>query len=237
MRKLWLFPLILFILLLCAGGWRWEKGPYQEQGDFQVLHTRDRWTGQRWLVVYGGFKEILPPADGWPDPQYSGDWIPHLTKAEFEERMEQLLAQPEHKSRWEGFQGRLRELEEVKSANLAGYERYLAIMENDSKAAAAEEAVFHAYQAWIQADQEHEQTSWELTAFYAELREKLVAAYKTSALQRKQIATYVWFLLLLTTFIFSLHYFILEIKRWQRVNETYEIVEYVTRNNRYPTSR
>ncbi|NLW56419.1 MAG: hypothetical protein GX050_07385 [Firmicutes bacterium] len=238
MRKLWLFPLILFILLLLAGVWRWEKGPCQEHEDFQVLHMKDQWTGQNWFVVYGGFEDFLPAAGGRPYPMYSGEWIPHLTRVEFEEQMDLMLAQPEHQSKWQGYQTRLRELEEVKSSNQAGYERYLALAESSSRTQAeVDEALFLSYQAWLEADQKLEESTWELTTFYTELTEEMVAEYKAAAEQRKRIATYVWLGLLLVTFVFSLHYFIMEIKRWKRVNETYEIVEYVTKNNRFTTGR
>lgn len=237
MRKLWLFPLTFFILLLMAGVFRWEKGPCQEQGVFQVIHTKDYWTGQNWILLYGGFEDY-PPTSEQPYPLYSGEWIPHLDRIELAEQMDQMLTRPEYQSEWQEYQERIRELEEVKSSTQAGYERYLQSEESNVQASAeVDENSYHSYQAWLEADQALDQSTWELNTFYTKLRAEMMAEYKTVAQNRERIVTVVWLGLLLVTFIFSVHYFMGEIKRWKRVNETYEIVEYVTKNNRYTSGR
>ena len=60
MKKLWLFPMIFFLLILLAGHLRWEKGPLQHTDAYQVQHTKDQWTGQRWIILYGGMAEEAP---------------------------------------------------------------------------------------------------------------------------------------------------------------------------------
>ncbi|HBG15808.1 MAG TPA: hypothetical protein DDW93_03430, partial [Firmicutes bacterium] len=90
-----------------------------------------------------------------------------------------------------------------------------------------------AHQAWNKADQAIYEYTLELNSFYTNLKTEMLQNYKIEAKKRERIASLIWLGLLIIFFIFALHYFVMEIKRWKRVNETYEIVEYVTKNNRF----
>ena len=88
MRKLWLFPTLLFILILLAGGFRWAEGPLQSFGDYQVLHTKDRWTGQRWIILFGGSTRWAGDCAAGPYPLYSGERLPYLPQEELDTQLE-----------------------------------------------------------------------------------------------------------------------------------------------------
>ena len=74
--------------------------------------------------------------------------------------------------------------------------------------------------------------TWELNSLYAAARQVLLAEVKEEAGKKEWIATGVWRFLLLATFCWAFHYYPDEVKRWKQANETYEIVEYVTKHNR-----
>jgi hypothetical protein len=207
--------MIFFILILLAGGLRWAKGPLQNYGDFQVLHTKDRWTGQRWLYFFGGWSELSPPTQ--PYVLYSGERVPYLPREELEMRREEVLKQPEYERKWLGLQRQISELE-VKIGQ-----------EPDLQSVPAGE-VRTVQQALADAN-------WELNSLYATAEQVLLAEDKEVAKKKELLATGVWGLLLVFTFFWAFHYFLAEVKRWKQVNETYEIVEYVTKNNRYPLGK
>lgn len=49
MKRLWIFPLLFFILLLSAFQFRWHDGPLHKDGDYWVLYRTDLWTGHTWF--------------------------------------------------------------------------------------------------------------------------------------------------------------------------------------------
>lgn len=49
MKRLWIFPLLFFILLLGAFQFRWHDGPLHKDGDYWVVYRTDRWTGHTWF--------------------------------------------------------------------------------------------------------------------------------------------------------------------------------------------
>lgn len=49
MKRLWIFPLLFFILLLSAFQLRWYEGPLHKDGDYWVLYRTDRWSGHTWF--------------------------------------------------------------------------------------------------------------------------------------------------------------------------------------------
>ncbi len=218
MRKLWLFPMLFFILILLAGGFRWAEGPLQSLGDYQVIHTKDRWTGQRWIILFGGSTQFSEGHAAEPYPLYSGEWMPYFTQEELDVRMEAVLNRPEHQRRYLFLQQKIKDLE----AQVAGQTSDL-----QSDPAGGEGMVREAL-----AD-----ATLELSSLYATAKQVLLTEYKKVAKKKELLATGVWGFLLLITFCWAFHYFLAEIKRWKQVNETYEIVEYVTKSNRYPLGK
>ncbi|NLY91767.1 MAG: hypothetical protein GX081_09235 [Firmicutes bacterium] len=216
MRKLWLFPMLFFILLLVAGGFRWGEGPLQSLGDYQVLHTKDRWTGQRWIILYGGASRLSAGLATEPYPLYSGEWLPYFTQEELDTQLEAVLSRPEYQRKYSALQEQIKELE----AEIAGQSASRRPDDQAGEGRTIQEALADA--------------TWELNSLYATARKILLDEYKVQAKKKEWIATGVWGFLLLLTFCWALHYFLDEVKRWKQVNETYEIVEYVTKNNRYP---
>lgn len=214
MKKLWLFPMIFFILILLAGGFRWGKGPLQNAGDYQVMHMKDHWTGQRWIILFGGLTEMSNHQKTEPYPLYSGEWVPYLTQKELDIRMETVLGQSAYQSKWRTLEQRIKGLE----AQVAGV---VPVPEGETEA--ARQALYEA--------------TWELDSLYAEAKQVLLTDYKAEAKKRELLATVIWGFLLVLTFGSALHYFLVEVKRWKQVNETYEIVEYVTKNHRYPLGK
>ncbi|HBK69876.1 MAG TPA: hypothetical protein DDZ91_14650 [Firmicutes bacterium] len=227
--------MIFFILLLLAGILRWEKGPIQNQGDFQVAHIKDYWTGQSWVLLFGGFEDFQNETNSEPYPLYSGEWIPHLRSEELREQMELILASEENQAQWRKLEENIKELEEVKSSTREGHDLYLELIEknNFKNKTSSTEELSAAHQAWNKADQAIYEYTLELNSFYTNLKTEMLQNYKIEAKKRERIASLIWLGLLIIFFIFALHYFVMEIKRWKRVNETYEIVEYVTKNNRF----
>lgn len=74
LKAKWIFPLVVCILLLLALVFRWEQGPKQTEKDLQIIHLKDRWTGQAWIKTYGTKAGKL----------YSGemDPVPEINKVE-----------------------------------------------------------------------------------------------------------------------------------------------------------
>lgn len=85
MRRKWIIPLVLWALLLVAWFFRWEQGPTTQLGnDLKIVHTKDRWTGQAWIVVYGNEGSKM----------YSGEMIPVISTQQLEKRKAQILPNP-----------------------------------------------------------------------------------------------------------------------------------------------
>ena len=217
MKKLWLFPMIFFILILLAGSMRWGEGPLQDFGEYRILHTKDYWTGQRWIVLFGGLAESPGDQETKPYPLYSGEWIPYLPQDELDLQMEAVLNRATYQTKWQALEAKIKELEaENKRKKLT-----------TGGPQAGELATDPTRQALLDA-------TWELNHLHTEARKVLLGELKAEAKQKELLATIGWGFLLVLTFAFTLHYFRVEVKRWKRVNETYEIVEYVTKNNHYP---
>jgi hypothetical protein len=55
MRRRWVIPLFILIVLVIAFGFRWKYGPttIHNSGAIKVQHNVDRWTGRPWVVVNG----------------------------------------------------------------------------------------------------------------------------------------------------------------------------------------
>ncbi|HHW11465.1 MAG TPA: hypothetical protein GXX33_00475 [Firmicutes bacterium] len=221
MKKLWLFPMIFFLLILLAGYLRWEKGPLQQVGAYQVQHLKDQWTGQRWVILYGGLAEESSDPDHRPYPLYSGEWLPYFSREELDLRLEEVLNRPEYQGKRQILQQRIKDLE-IEAARVAeSTDKAPAVTETERET--VRQALYDA--------------TWELNTLYAGAKQVLLAEYRGEAKKRELLATAIWGFLLVVTFSFALHYFLAEVKRWKQVHETYEIVEYVTKNNRYPLGK
>lgn len=237
MRKLWIFPTIFFLLLLGAGIYRWEQGPIQDQGDLQLVHTKDRWTGQSWILLFGGFKEQKADAS-FPYPLYSGERIPHLSVDLSKAKTEEILARPENQVKVRELEEKIRVEERIRETNRERHDLYLEMLEengNSKRNLNMDEGLSSAYLAWKEAEEAIHEYTWQLNSVYTEFEKKMLEEYKQEALKRERIALIIWIILLILLFIVSLHYFWDEVKREKRVNETYEIVEYVTKRNRLNT--
>lgn len=55
MRKRWIIPLAILIILILAFVFRWDYGPTttHNNGAIKLEHKVDRWTGRPWEVVNG----------------------------------------------------------------------------------------------------------------------------------------------------------------------------------------
>src|SRR5690554_4567155 len=49
MKRLWLFPLLFFILLLLAFQFRWEENTLRREAEQWLVLKTDRWTGNTWF--------------------------------------------------------------------------------------------------------------------------------------------------------------------------------------------
>ncbi|MEG3071310.1 MAG: hypothetical protein RQM92_11285 [Candidatus Syntrophopropionicum ammoniitolerans] len=85
MQRKWLIPLVVCILLVVAWCLRWEQGPTQTENELQIIHLKDRWTGQAWISTYGRKRYIL----------YSGEQNPVPTQNDISFRKSQILGSPE----------------------------------------------------------------------------------------------------------------------------------------------
>ncbi|RPF47104.1 hypothetical protein EDD75_1377 [Thermodesulfitimonas autotrophica] len=89
MKRAWIIPAVMCLLLLAAWPFRWEKGPTQtvNNGALKIVHLRDHWTGQAWVALYG--------YDAVNNRLYSGEMVPVPSQADIAKRKEQILASPE----------------------------------------------------------------------------------------------------------------------------------------------
>jgi hypothetical protein len=218
MKKLWLFPMIFFILILLAGYFRWAEGPLQSTGDYQILHLKDTWTGQRWVVLFGGLVELSGTGKVEPYPLHSSTRIPYITQEELNAGTQAVLERSAYQTMWRALDRKITELEaQAKSLGL----RIPPLPEEEDEMIS---------QSLAEAVRERDTMFMEAKTVY-------FSEYMTVAKRWELVAKILWVLLLLLTFSFAFHYFLAEVKRWKRANETYEIVEYVTKNNRYPLEK
>ncbi|NLO89492.1 MAG: hypothetical protein GX088_04090 [Clostridia bacterium] len=117
MKRVWLLPVVLGLLLLVAWHFRWEKGPIQTDENLKNVHLRDRWTGQNWIVLYG-----------WLDgKEYSGEAYPHLNEDVIAREASLILKSPEGKKKKQDLEAKLAEAEEEKKKHSEGHTQYLRI--------------------------------------------------------------------------------------------------------------
>ncbi|AVX40774.1 hypothetical protein CTH_10010 (plasmid) [Carboxydocella thermautotrophica] len=77
MKKPWIIPALISLLLLLAWPFRWEKGPTQTTPQYAIVYLKDRWTGQEWIKIYSPTKKIRE--------------IPNIEKKEVEARVNEIL--------------------------------------------------------------------------------------------------------------------------------------------------
>lgn len=53
MKRFWVIPTVIFFLILVAYPFRWEEGPTQSKPNLKMVHVKDKWTGQAWIIYYG----------------------------------------------------------------------------------------------------------------------------------------------------------------------------------------
>lgn len=67
MKKPWLIPLFVLLILITAGIFRWDEGPTQSfKGSLRIQYYKDRITSQTWLKLYGSIPE--EDSGGYFDP-------------------------------------------------------------------------------------------------------------------------------------------------------------------------
>lgn len=102
MKRVWIIPAVICLLLLAAWPLRWEKGPVQSDSKAKIIHMRDRWTGQSWVALYGVVDGQL----------LSGEMRPVPPQADIAKRKEQILASPEEVQKRQELEKKLAEYEE-----------------------------------------------------------------------------------------------------------------------------
>lgn len=72
MKKLWILPCLLLVLLLLAWFFRWDYGASKTYSDGIAKWKIDRWTGQGWMEIYTakGFSEIPVKPHSTDKPYY-----------------------------------------------------------------------------------------------------------------------------------------------------------------------
>lgn len=115
MKRKWIIPLALCLLLLIAWFFRWERGPTQTDKSLKIIHSKDRWTGQAWITVYG-------KGDG---RLYSGNEFPVLSPNEVEYRKSQILSSPGEAQKKQELEKGLVEAENIMKEHEWGSAKYL----------------------------------------------------------------------------------------------------------------
>ncbi|KUK10377.1 MAG: Uncharacterized protein XD50_1348 [Clostridia bacterium 41_269] len=109
--------------MLAAWPFRWEKGPTQtvhgSDEDLKIVHLRDRWTGQNWLVYYGWHGEEV----------YSGETYPHLNEEVIAKEASLILKSPEGRKKKQDLEAKLAEAKEEKKKHSYGHTQYLRLAE------------------------------------------------------------------------------------------------------------
>ncbi|MEW6274944.1 MAG: hypothetical protein AB1556_07515 [Bacillota bacterium] len=118
MKRAWIIPAVICLLLLAAWPLRWEKGPVQSDSKAKIIHMRDRWTGQAWVALYG-------IANG---EVYSGEMRPIPSQADIAKRKEQILASPEEVQKRQELENRLAKYEEIKKLHSAANAKYIELV-------------------------------------------------------------------------------------------------------------
>lgn len=245
MRRLWLFPLMILIILLLAAQFRWEKGPTQTEDGYCVVHLLDRWTGQSWYSLYGGIevkegKEVTP--------YYSGELIPHPDKESLAVAIDEYLQNKEDiAAKKQAIEEKLAEAKREIESNTEGHLKYLELQEEIRKSRTffSETAsgsgaggptipteVIAAHRAWEEAEQRVETLHKELQTLLTEAEAQAVKALREKAVFINRLVTGAWLILLIISLMVAVNCFILERQHSNRISESFEVIEYHIRNDR-----
>lgn len=114
MKVSWVIPAAVCILLVIAWPFRWEKGPVQSTVESKIVHMRDRWTGQAWLVLYGNIDSQL----------LSGEMRPVPSQADIARRKERILSSPEQAQKKQELERQLAEYKRIMDTYDEGHRKY-----------------------------------------------------------------------------------------------------------------
>jgi len=103
------------VLLLGAWFFRWEKGPTQTINGDKIVHLRDRWLGQSWVLFYGRFGEDF----------LSGEEVPYIKDSSVKERAEVVLKGPVGLKKRNELEKRLSEAQAEKETHSKGHTEYV----------------------------------------------------------------------------------------------------------------
>jgi hypothetical protein len=123
MKRAWIIPAVICLLLLVAWPLRWEKGPTQSVSGqkIKIIHLQDRWTGQAWIDLYGFVDEKL----------VSGEMRPVHSQADIAKRKKQILARSKEAQKRQELEKKLTEYKEIKKLNSTAYAKYNELVEKN----------------------------------------------------------------------------------------------------------
>jgi len=120
----WRFYFLLSIFSICllivAWAFRWEHGPTLNKDNLTIIYTKDRWTQQTWMSLYGTEKNKV----------YSGDTLPAHSENEVKYRAYQILKSPENVQKRRNYEDLAREAEKNIKQYELGHAKYIDIVDS-----------------------------------------------------------------------------------------------------------
>lgn len=137
-----MIPLLILILLITLGIFRWDKGPSQSfEGSIKIQYLTDRWTGQQWLKLYGS----LP--DAWSNDSndsianilkqtiinpysamsFAGNMYPHFSPNSIAKKVKTILAGNKGIAKRQQLEEELQTANNAKTIHAEGHTEYLRL--------------------------------------------------------------------------------------------------------------
>ncbi|ADG82315.1 hypothetical protein [Thermincola potens] len=111
------FGVIFLTILIIIYPFRWEKGPTQKFGNSTIVHKKDRWTGQPWIITYGSIDGKIISGEE------SAVFPPSIIEAK---KLSKLSGSEMQQKRVE-IEQEITKQKQIASRNFEGHEKYLEL--------------------------------------------------------------------------------------------------------------
>lgn len=117
MKNRTLVLLLFLVVLITAFAFRWVEGPIQADNKLEIVHLKDRWTGQAWIQWYG------TDASG---NFYSGQMEPYFEQNKIDKKARKYISKLT-RQRMEYLESEILKQNKIKVDNAVGYAQWMRL--------------------------------------------------------------------------------------------------------------